>query len=108
VGAAADRRRTWRSRVEVTCVLSRKTGKVIEANTLDLGPGGMRLHTNRPLGIDEVLEFKLPEHAKVSGRARVLREQAYRIYALRFEQLGEQARAEISALAAASPSAPAR
>ena len=63
------------------CHLSRKTGKVIDAKTLDLGPGGMRIHTNRPLAPDELLEFELPEHARINGRARVLREQGYRIYA---------------------------
>ena len=80
---------------------------MIEANTMDIGPGGMRVHTNRPLAIDELLEFELPERARISGRARVLREQAYRVYALRFEKLGEQARAEIAQLASA-PSPPAR
>jgi hypothetical protein len=90
-------------------MLSRRTGKVIEGRTLDVGPGGMRVHTNRPLAVDELLEFELPAHAPVNGRARVLREQAYRVYAVRFEKLGEQARAELSALAgAASPPAPAR
>ena len=91
------------------CHLSRRTGKVIEARTLDIGPGGMRIHSNRPLAPDELLEFELPEHARINGRARVLRERGYRIYALRFEKLGDEARAEISALAgAATRSAPAR
>jgi hypothetical protein len=109
VGEERDRRRIWRSQVEVVCTLSRRTGKVIEGRTLDLGPGGMRIHTTRPLAIDELLEFEVPEHARINGRARVLREQAYRVYALRFEKLGEDARAEISTLAgAANPPAPAR
>jgi PilZ domain len=82
---------------------------VLEAKTMDLGPGGMRVHTSRPLTVDEVLEFELPEHARIHGRARVLREQAYRVYALRFEKLGEEARAEIAGLAGTvSPPAPAR
>jgi hypothetical protein len=90
-------------------MLSRRTGKLIEGRTLDLGPGGMRVHTNRPLGVDELLEFELPQHPRVQGRARVLREQAYRVYALRFEKLGEDARAEIATMAgAANPPAPAR
>ena len=72
---------------------------MIEARTLDLGPGGMRVHTNRPLGVDETLEFELPERGRINGRARVLREQGYRIYALRFEKLGDEARAEIAELA---------
>jgi hypothetical protein len=57
------------------------------------------VHTTRPLTIDETLEFELPAHARVNGRARVLREQAYRVYALRFEQLGDESRAEIAELA---------
>ena len=66
----------------------------------------MRVHTNRPLGVDETLEFELPERARINGRARVLREQGYRIYALRFEKLGDEARAEIAELA--QPRDPAR
>jgi hypothetical protein len=62
----------------------------------------MRVHTSRPLSVDGVLEFELPDRARVNGRARVLREQAYRIYALRFEKLGDEARAEIASLAAAA------
>jgi len=76
---------------------------------MDVGPGGMRVHTTRPLAVDELLEFELPDRARVNGRARVLREQAYRVYALRFEKLGDEARAEIASLAtAATPPAPAR
>jgi hypothetical protein len=85
--------------LEVPCVLSRRTGKMIDAKTLDIGPGGMSIHTTRPLSVDELLEFELPEYARINGKARVLREQAYRVYALRFEKLGEEARAEISTLA---------
>jgi hypothetical protein len=102
VGAGSERRRSWRTQVEFECHLSRKTGKLIEAKTLDIGPGGMRVHTTRPLGIDELLEFELPERARINGRARVLREQAYRVYALRFEKLGDEARAEIATLVAAA------
>ena len=71
---------------------------MIEAKTVDVGPGGMRVHTNRPLGVDESLEFELPERARINGRARVLREQGNRVYALRIEKLGDEARAEIAEL----------
>jgi hypothetical protein len=94
-----ERRRSWRTELELECLLHRRTGKMIEARTVDIGPGGMRVHTNRPLSVDELLEFELPDRARVNGRARVLREQAYRTYALRFEKLGDEARAEIAALA---------
>jgi len=71
---------------------------MVEGRTVDIGPGGMRVHTERPLSIDELLEFELPDRARINGRARVLREQAYRIYALRFEKLGDEARSEIAEL----------
>ena len=98
MGATSERRRTWRTEISLQCVLHRRTGKMIEAQTVDVGPGGMRVHTNRPLGVDETLDFELPDYGRVNGRARVLREQAYRIYALRFEKLGDEARAEIARL----------
>jgi hypothetical protein len=98
VGATSERRRTWRTDISLECMLHRRTGKLIEAQTVDIGPGGMRVHTNRPLAVDETLEFELPGRARFNGRARVLREQAYRIYALRFEKLGDEARAEIAEL----------
>jgi hypothetical protein len=98
VGATSERRRTWRTEISLQCMLHRRTGKMIEAQTVDVGPGGMRVHTNRPLGVDETLDFELPDHGRINGRARVLREQAYRIYALRFEKLGDEARAEIAKL----------
>jgi len=99
VGVASERRRSWRTEVSLECLLHRKTGKTIDARTLNIGPGGMRLHTNRPLAIDELLDFELPDRARINGRARVLREQAYRVYAVRFEKLGDEARAEIASLA---------
>jgi hypothetical protein len=99
VGVTGERRRGWRTEVSLECHLHRRTGKMIEGRTVDFGPGGMRVHTNRPLGIDEVLEFELPDRGRVNGRARVLREHGYRIYALRFEKLGDEARGEIAELA---------
>ena len=99
MGVTSERRREWRTSIELECHLHRRTGKVVEARTLDVGPGGMRVHTSRPLGVDETLEFELPARARINGRARVLREQGYRIYALRFEKLGNEARAEIAELA---------
>jgi hypothetical protein len=99
VGVTSERRRGWRTPISLECRLSRRTGKVIEARTLDIGPGGMQVTTNRPLSIDETMEFELPERARIGGRARVLREHGYRIYVLRFERLGDEARAEIALLA---------
>jgi hypothetical protein len=98
VGVSSERRRSWRTELSLACHLHRRTGKMIEARTVDIGPGGMRVSTNRPLSVDEVLEFELVDRGRINGRARVLREQAYRIYALRFEKLGDEARAEIAEL----------
>ena len=91
--------------------MHRRTGKTIEARTVDIGPGGMRVHTTRPLAVDEVFEFELPERARINGRARVVNERGYRMYGLRFDKLGDEARAELALLAketASSPSAPGR
>ena len=98
-----DRRRTWRTEIALECLLHRRTGKTIEAQTLDLGPGGMRVKTNRPMAVDETFEFELPARARINGRARVVDERGYRVYGLRFEKLGDEARAEIAALAANPP-----
>jgi PilZ domain-containing protein len=98
VGVTSERRRSWRTDVTLECTLHRRTGKMIDGKTVDIGPGGMRVHTNRPLAVDEVLEFELPARGRINGRARVLREQNYRVYALRFEKLGDEARAEIAEL----------
>ncbi len=106
-----DRRRSWRTEIALECLLHRRTGKTIEAQTLDLGPGGMRVKTNRPMAVDETFDFELPERARINGRARVVNERGYRVYGLRFDKLGDEARAEIAILAkerAPIPPAPAR
>jgi hypothetical protein len=99
----ADRRRSWRTEIALECLLHRRTGKTIEAQTLDLGPGGMRVKTNRPMAVDETLEFELPARARINGRARVVNERGYRVYGLRFDNLGDEARAEIAEIAANPP-----
>jgi hypothetical protein len=97
-----DRRRSPRARVALQCTLHRKTGSAIEAQTIDVGPGGMCVTCARPLATDEVLRFDLPlpEDVRLDGRARVLRHEGHHRYALRFEQLVEPARAQLRALAA--------
>ena len=106
-----DRRRSWRTGLAHECLLHRHTGKTIEVQTVDLGPGGMRVKTDRPLAIDETFDFELPDRARINGRARVVDERGYRVYGLRFDKLGDEARAEIALLAqeaAPSSSAPER
>lgn len=90
-----DQRRSPRARIELQCTLHRRTGSPIAGHTVDLGPGGMCVCTSRPLAADEELRFELPG---IDGRARVLRQQGHDRYAVRFELLGEPARAELRRL----------
>ncbi|HZB77210.1 MAG TPA: PilZ domain-containing protein [Solirubrobacteraceae bacterium] len=95
----AERRAAPRFPLAVECVLRRGKGAAITATTVDVGPGGMSVTTQRPLATDEVLHFDLPlDDGEVDGDARVLRERAYHVYALRFEALAEPARARLEAL----------
>jgi hypothetical protein len=68
--------------------LTRKHGGPVSCRTLDLCAGGARIIANRPLRVDEELDFELvlDDGPCVCGRARVLREQATS-YALRFERV---------------------
>jgi hypothetical protein len=81
------------------CTLHRRSGSPITGHTVDVGPGGMCVCTRRPLAADEVLRFELP--LGIDGRGRVLRQQGHDTYAVRFELLGESARAELHRLAIA-------
>jgi PilZ domain len=96
-----ERRHMPRTDIEVACTLRRRSGAAIVAQTVNLGPGGMRITTRRPLAPDEVLRFDLPDQA-VDGRARVLRQEGHSTYALRFEGLHEPARERLLALARAA------
>ena len=96
-----ERRRSPRAALELGCTLTRDKGAPIDAHTLDLGPGGMCVKCRRPLAEDELLAFTIPDR-EFLGRARVLREQGYHIYALRFEEIADSQRAALRALASAS------
>ena len=52
--------------------------------------------TKRPLATDELLRFELAH--RIDGLGRVLRQQTVDTYAVRFEALGEPARAELHRL----------
>jgi hypothetical protein len=93
-----ERRKSLRVPVEMECTLQRRSGSPIPGRTVDLGPGGMCVATQRPLMPDEVLSFELSP--QINGRARVLRQQGYSRYAVRFEVLGEPARAELDGIVA--------
>jgi PilZ domain len=90
-----EQRRSPRVQIEMPCVLHRRSGSPIAGRTVDLGPGGMRVCTTRPLAADEILRFELQG---IDGRARVLRQQSHDVYAVRFEMLGEPALAELRRL----------
>lgn len=95
----SERRGAPRTEMAVTCTLRRRTGSAIACETVDVGIGGMSVCSRRPLSPDEVLTFDLPApEAAISGRARVLRQQGYELYALRFEQLAEPCRSQLERL----------
>jgi hypothetical protein len=81
-------------RVSIDCpvTLVRRHGGPIGGHTEDVGPGGARIVVDRPLRIDEELDFDiLLGDVHVDGRARVLRQQSANRYALRFEALDDEA-----------------
>jgi PilZ domain len=90
-------RRSPRIEIEMPCTLHRRSGSPIEGRTVDLGLGGMRVCTKRPLATDETLRFELEG---IDGRVRVLRQQSRDTYAVRFEMLAEPARAQLQRLTA--------
>ena len=95
-----ERRSQPRAAVRLDCVLTRRKGSPVNCHTIDVGPGGMRVATERPLGVDEVLHFELPvQGAQVGGDARVLREQGPNVYALRFEAMQAGAALQLGTLA---------
>jgi hypothetical protein len=91
-----DQRRAPRARIELECTLHRRVGNPIVGHTVDVGPGGMCVCTKRPLATDEPVRFELAHG--IDGRGRVLRQQTFDTYAVRFEVLGEPARAELHRL----------
>ena len=97
-----------RALVSLGVTLARTKGTPLATRTVDVGVGGMRVSADRPLTIDERLSFDLvlDGGSRVAGRARVLREERHRVYALCFEALGQDATASLSRLVdAAGPAA---
>ena|SRR3712207_896905 len=87
-----NRRAAPRFAVDLPVTLERAHGNPVRAHTIDVSTGGARVQCDRPLRVDELLEFDLAcdEGAThVCGRCRVLREQAGHTYAIRFEHLPE-------------------
>ena len=88
--AAAIEIRAPRAQIALSCTLNRPIGSPIPAQTLDVGPRGMRVRSPRPLRTDETIIFDLPDlDMRLHGRARVIGEERPHVYALRFEGLPE-------------------
>jgi hypothetical protein len=99
-GVPAEQRHSPRVPVDCPLTLLRRRGAPVGGHTEDVGPGGARIVVDRPLSIDEELDFDLVlGGVHIDGRARVLRQQSPSRYALRFESL---AAAGAEALAAAT------
>src|SRR3954469_8560211 len=94
------RRFSPRATVSLGVTLARGKGAPRATRTVDVGVGGMRVSADRPLTIDERVSFDLvlDGGTHVNGRARVLREERHRVYALCFEALGQDATASLSRL----------
>jgi c-di-GMP-binding flagellar brake protein YcgR len=97
-----ERRLVPRTDVALRCVLRRHTGSAISAETVNLGTGGMCIATPRPLTTNEIVDFDLDlsDAGSVDGRARVMRQEGYGVYGLRFEALIEPARERLEAFTA--------
>jgi PilZ domain len=91
------------ARVAVACELhlARHVGNEVAARTRDLSVHGARIVSERPLRVDEELDFDLQlttaDRRHLRGRARVLRAEHSNNYALRFEHVGADARAALVA-----------
>jgi hypothetical protein len=96
--------RAPRAQLVFECTLRRRTGSPIPAHTVVLGPRGMHVSSPRPLSPDETVGFELvDQHMRVSGRARVLRQERLNVYALRFEGLPDPMTRHLHALAINGP-----
>jgi hypothetical protein len=83
-----EQRHSPRAPIDCPVTLSRRRGGPVGGHTADVGPGGASIVVERPLSIDEELNFDLIlGDVHVDGRARVLRQQAHNRYVLRFEHL---------------------
>lgn len=92
--------RAPQAHIALPCILRRRNGAPIPAQTLDVGPRGMRIDSPRPLALDETVGFEIPNlDMRVAGVARVLRQERLHIYALRFENLPEPMTRRLHALA---------
>jgi hypothetical protein len=95
-----EQRHSARAPIDCPVTLLRRRGGPVGGHTEDVGPGGARIVADRPLSIDEELDFDLLlGDVHVNGRARVLRHHHSQRYALRFEQLDAAAASLLAAAA---------
>ena len=103
----SPRRRDPRIEVALPLTLARakRHGNPVEARTIDLSAGGARIAADRPLRVDETLDFDLvcDGETHVCGECRVLREHVGHTYAVRFERVDDGAEALLR-LAKTTPS----
>src|SRR3954447_3399019 len=86
-----QRRGAPRVPIELDVTLSRHHGNAVVARTVDLCATGMRVASQRPLHVDELMRFELAlaPALQVAGVARVVRGHALKTYALRVESINE-------------------
>jgi hypothetical protein len=84
-----EQRRNPRAQLALALVLKRAKGGPVSCRTIDVGAGGARVTTDRPLRVDELLAFDLITDGEghIEGRCRVLRQQGLNQYGLRFEDV---------------------
>lgn len=98
-----DQRGHERTNVDLELQLARKVGRPFSVRTLDVGFGGARVVSERPLRVDEELRFDcdLPTGTcHLDGMARVLRQDRHNVYALRFEHVAPELMFELRAFVA--------
>src|SRR5215212_7558643 len=85
---AMESRHQPRAELALDVTLIRRRGAPVCGHTEDLATDGARVVVERPLALDEELQFDLacPDR-HIEGRARVVRQQRPDCYALRFEGL---------------------
>ncbi len=105
----SDRRSPRRTRraISLRCTLSRGAGSPIRARTIDLGPSGMRVATERPLAVDELVAFDLTcGDVSIRGHARVVCQERPDVYGVRFGSLGQPMARCLQDVVGGSPAAP--
>lgn len=95
-----DQRISRRAPVTLDVHLERHKGTAVTVRTRDLSVGGARVVSDRPLRVDEELQFDLELPAggeRLRGTARVLRQHRHDMYTLRFENVAPAARGRLEA-----------